>query len=740
MTEYELERMISLADDKYIEEVFEQKIQPVRRFPFVIPFVAAAAVVCGLFFAARQHETEVDNMVATEVSDVTTVAELDEYNENLRYWKYFDGDKDTALPRGTHPDLIYSKVIFPNDYTEKIVNFDFGYKPSGAVIYTDKNGVPNNLTFSINAGKTKEGFEKTALFGINNAYEITEKEEHFSPEILNGVEIYGYENEDDLCADFIMNEQMYSIDFFNIGYKEAVEMIEMIIESKLSIDKFDISKGITSGQYGENLQYQKYFDGDKSEAIIQPEHTEYYSVNLPDEYIKEIINLNSDREPLESLLHFDRNDNIIYFSTNLLNRYLSTFNNVYLQVYPIYDEQPIFPENASPEIINGVEVYGYEANNSFDSTSEERRTEFKADFVIGNYGYSLLFLGVGYKEAYEITEMLIERKLTIDEFYSAEDFRRSNMTLGQLWNIEPFGKFVPRKRQIGDMTLIEGDTNGLTDYVEIKVDDEIVRKTLYMWYSDMLGENTGKEILFRFQSYNYEFNYWYEEDKPVYIFDLVRSMMKNYAAEDKPADEINSFDFRVDCGSCVIDIKATCTEEELWVCLTSIMREATDQMTSSFMLYLTAPVEGEISAPYGYVTNKFHKGIDFKADEGTPVYAAASGTVIVPVDADTGNGKTVTIRHYTDVNTFYAHLSEVVVNEGDEVKQGDLIGYVGSTGESTGPHLHLELCIDGEYVDPIDYFSDQAKADIAMQNELGMHELLESEFSQIHLPNQPTPN
>ena len=149
MTEYELERMISLADDKYIEEAFEQKIKPVRKIPVAIPFAAAAAVVCGLFFAARPAETGIDNMVASEVTDVTTVTELDEYNENLRYWKYFDGDDDTALPRGTHPDFIYAKILIPNDYTEEIVNFDFGYRPSGAVIYVDENNVPNNLTFSI---------------------------------------------------------------------------------------------------------------------------------------------------------------------------------------------------------------------------------------------------------------------------------------------------------------------------------------------------------------------------------------------------------------------------------------------------------------------------------------------------------------------------------------------------------------------------------------------------------------
>ncbi len=126
--------------------------------------------------------------------------------------------------------------------------------------------------------------------------------------------------------------------------------------------------------------------------------------------------------------------------------------------------------------------------------------------------------------------------------------------------------------------------------------------------------------------------------------------------------------------------------------------------------------------------------------KATSVYAAADGVVIVPIDVDTGDGKNVTVSHYANVNTFYAHLSDVIVSEGDEVKQGDIIGYVGSTGASTGPHLHFELCIDGEYVDPIDYFSDQTKTDIAMQNELGMHELLESEFSQIHLPNQPIEN
>ncbi|MBQ8786115.1 MAG: M23 family metallopeptidase [Oscillospiraceae bacterium] len=418
MTEHELERMISLADDKYIEEVFEQNIQMKKRFPVAVPFVAAAAIVCGLFFAARPTETKIENMVASEVTGVTTaVEELDEYNENLRYWKYFDGDTSVI------EEIQYEKesmvYIFQNAYTHACADLPFEYKANGLQIYCNDEGNPLYMYVTISNGATVEGYPKQFGLWVTNC----------------GTPFIGY--------------------------------------------------------------------------------------------------------PLE---------------------------------------------NSTPENVNGIDVYGFESSDD----------NLDAYFNIDGIGYTVTFNNMTYKDAYEAIEMLIERKLSISDF-------------------------------------------------------DISKGTVLTHY------------------------------------------------------KLNN-------------------------------------LSSPYILSLASPVEGEISSPYGNLNSNFHKGIDFKADEGTPVYAAADGVVIVPVDVDTGDGKNVTVSHYANVNTFYAHLSEVIVSEGDEVKQGDIIGYVGSTGSSTGPHLHFELCIDGEYVDPIDYFSDQTKADILLQNELGMHELLESEFSQIHLPNQPTEN
>ena len=114
MTKQDVERMISLVDNKYIEEAFEQKIQPAKKIPVAVSFVAVAAVVCGLFLAARQHETEIENMIASEVTNVTTVTELDEYNENLKYWKYFDGDKSEAIIQPERTS--YYTVNLPDEY------------------------------------------------------------------------------------------------------------------------------------------------------------------------------------------------------------------------------------------------------------------------------------------------------------------------------------------------------------------------------------------------------------------------------------------------------------------------------------------------------------------------------------------------------------------------------------------------------------------------------------------------
>ena len=97
-----------------------------------------------------------------------------------------------------------------------------------------------------------------------------------------------------------------------------------------------------------------------------------------------------------------------------------------------------------------------------------------------------------------------------------------------------------------------------------------------------------------------------------------------------------------------------------------------------------------------------HNGIDLAVAQGTPVYATADG-LVGKAQYFGSYGNYVQIEHGGALQTRYAHLASYTVNSGDNVKKGDLIGYVGSTGRSTGPHLHYEVRVEGEAVNPIPY-------------------------------------
>ena len=99
---------------------------------------------------------------------------------------------------------------------------------------------------------------------------------------------------------------------------------------------------------------------------------------------------------------------------------------------------------------------------------------------------------------------------------------------------------------------------------------------------------------------------------------------------------------------------------------------------------------------------KAHKGIDLAAPSGTPVYAAADG-IVARAEWFSTYGNYIQIEHGGEIETRYAHLSAYAIASGDRVRKGDLIGYVGSTGRSTGPHLHYEVRVAGEAVNPMPY-------------------------------------
>lgn len=119
-------------------------------------------------------------------------------------------------------------------------------------------------------------------------------------------------------------------------------------------------------------------------------------------------------------------------------------------------------------------------------------------------------------------------------------------------------------------------------------------------------------------------------------------------------------------------------------------------------VYLTTPVKGVITSRYGTRSSGYHKGLDIATSTGTSIYACATGKVIY-ASYDGSYGNLVKISHENGVQTWYAHCSAIYVSVGETVTTQTKIAAVGSTGNSTGPHLHLEIRLNGVTQNPQNY-------------------------------------
>ncbi|HEV8243154.1 MAG TPA: M23 family metallopeptidase [Nitrospirales bacterium] len=142
--------------------------------------------------------------------------------------------------------------------------------------------------------------------------------------------------------------------------------------------------------------------------------------------------------------------------------------------------------------------------------------------------------------------------------------------------------------------------------------------------------------------------------------------------------------------------------------LTGIVSERRAQWSATPSIW---PVRGWVSSGFGHRVSPFtgkdtmHSGVDITAPLRTPVLAPAAGTIHF-AGIEAGLGNTVTLSHGYGMKTVYGHMDKIKVANGQFVKRGDVIGWVGSTGLSTGPHLHYEVEIKGSYVDPLKYIID----------------------------------
>lgn len=112
-----------------------------------------------------------------------------------------------------------------------------------------------------------------------------------------------------------------------------------------------------------------------------------------------------------------------------------------------------------------------------------------------------------------------------------------------------------------------------------------------------------------------------------------------------------------------------------------------------------------------YKTRKFHHGMDFSTKSGTPIYATGNGKVTKTKKSRRGYGNHIVIDHGYGYKTLYAHMKKYIVKRGQEVKRGEVIGYVGNTGTSVAPHLHYEVHKDGKKINPVNFYYNDLNPD-----------------------------
>jgi murein DD-endopeptidase MepM/ murein hydrolase activator NlpD len=140
-----------------------------------------------------------------------------------------------------------------------------------------------------------------------------------------------------------------------------------------------------------------------------------------------------------------------------------------------------------------------------------------------------------------------------------------------------------------------------------------------------------------------------------------------------------------------------------------------EKRLEALMVPSSPPIDGPVGSGFGFRTDPFthspalHTGLDFPADVGTPILAAAGG-VVLSAGPHPQYGQLVELDHGNGLVTRYAHTSKMLVHQGDLVKRGQPIAEVGTTGRSTGPHLHFEVLVEGVQQNPAKFLAGQGKA------------------------------
>ena len=311
------------------------------------------------------------------------------------------------------------------------------------------------------------------------------------------------------------------------------------------------------------------------------------------------------------------------------------------------------------------------------------------NIIVIAFGFIIAIVFIKYKPMYKVSISgeeigYVEDKQALEETLKEEITENTSKTIEDIQlNDEPEYelKLVNRAEDTEDKTLVEELKEEVTvtyKYYEIAVQETVVEKV------DTSEE--AEELINEIKEQNNS-------------EDIDLSIVEKYTQNEEEANtsdlEVAKANVQETVQTAIEEIEQQKEEEERWNALPSI---------NGIKLAVT-PIEGRITSRYGVrssIRKSTHTGLDISAVQGTAIKVIADGTVTA-ASYNGSYGNLVKVDHGNGVETWYAHTSKMYVKKGDTVKAGDVIAAVGSTGNSTGPHLHLEIRVNGEHVDPQDY-------------------------------------
>lgn len=305
------------------------------------------------------------------------------------------------------------------------------------------------------------------------------------------------------------------------------------------------------------------------------------------------------------------------------------------------------------------------------------------------FGFIIAILLIKYKPMYKISVSgqeigYIENKQALEEILKKEIIETTDKNIDDIaFNEKPEYelKLISRTENTEDNHFIEELKEEITvtyKYYEIAIQDKVVEKV----------------------------------DTSIEAEELVNEIKQDSTQEDMKLSIVEKYTQNInEINTSTLEVAKVTIQEKVNSAIQQIEQQKVEEALPSVngIKLAVVPVAGSITSRYGAssrIRKSTHTGLDISAVKGTDIKVVADG-IVTYASYNGSYGNLVKVNHGNGVETWYAHTSKMYVKLGDTVKAGDVIAAVGSTGNSTGPHLHLEIRVNGEHVNPQKYLYNQ---------------------------------